>query len=121
MSGQTDHKEMQKDMQKDTQGSYGTGFVVLWTALIMAGMALEFLARLLGHTGNPTGIFHPLIPASTGILAALVILAGVFLLTGEKSRQEARLRRRGVLLIALGASMLVSFFLSKQAIPLIFG
>ncbi|MDR1014819.1 MAG: hypothetical protein LBL86_07575 [Coriobacteriales bacterium] len=110
-----------RDMQEDTQGSSGTGFVALWTALIMAGMALEFLARLLGHAGNPTGMFHPLIPASTGILAALVVLSGVFLLTGEKGRREGRIRRRGVLLVALGAVMLASFFVFKQAIPLIFG
>jgi prepilin signal peptidase PulO-like enzyme (type II secretory pathway) len=109
---------------KDNQESkdYGSPrFVALWTALILFGAVLEFFGRLFGYADNPLSIFHPLIPALTGMAAALIILAGYFTVTSKQARQTAMTRRKGVLLITLGATMLVGFFIFKRAIPLIFG
>ncbi|MDR1185344.1 MAG: hypothetical protein LBK67_11195 [Coriobacteriales bacterium] len=101
---------------------YGSArFITLWTVLIMLGMALEFLGRLFGYADNPLAFYHPVIPALTGIVAAVVILSGYFTLTGKRAKQQTMTRRTGVLLIALGASMLIGFFLFKQMIPQIFG
>jgi hypothetical protein len=102
-------------------GYGGTGFIVAWTVLIMLGMAVEFLGRFFGYTDNPLAMYHPLIPAFTGILAAFIILAGYFTLISRQAKQRAMTRRTGVLLITLGISMLIGFFIFKQIIPLIFG
>jgi hypothetical protein len=113
---------MMAEYDTDKGRSYGSaGFIALWTALIMLGMVVEFLGRFFGYVNNPLAIFHPLIPALTGIVAALVILAGYFTLTGKRAKHEVMARRTGVLLIVLGASMLVCFFIFKQVIPLVFG
>jgi hypothetical protein len=102
--------------------TYGSmGFIAAWTLLIILGMAVEFLARFFGYAENPADFFHPLIPAFTGIIAALIVLVGCLTLANEKAKQASMVRRKGVLLIMLGGFMLASFFASKQAIPLIFG
>jgi hypothetical protein len=106
----------------DKDASYGgTGFIVVWTLLIMLGMVVEFLGRFFGYVGNPLAVFHPLVSAFTGIMAALIILAGYFTLMSQQAKRRAMTRRTGVLLITQGASMLISFFIFKQVIPLIFG
>jgi heme A synthase len=109
------------DNQADSRVYGSTGFICLWTVLIMLGLALELAGRLFGYEDNPLVIFHPLIPAFTGIVAALIILGGYFTLTSKRARSTAMTRRAGVLLITLGGSMLVGFFIFKRAIPLIFG
>jgi prepilin signal peptidase PulO-like enzyme (type II secretory pathway) len=106
---------------RNDQDYGGVGFIIAWTILIMLGMAVEFLGRFFGYVNNPLSIYYPLISAFTGIAAAFIILAGYFILIGTRAKQKAMVRRKGVLLIALGASMLVSFFVFKQVMPLIFG
>jgi hypothetical protein len=107
---------------QDYGSDYGsTGFIARWTVLILLGLAFEFGCRLFGYADNPLGIFHPLISAFGGIIAALTILAGYFTVTGKRAKSEAMHRRVGVLLITLGGFMLVGFFIFKRAIPLIFG
>jgi hypothetical protein len=96
-------------------------FIVLWTVLIMLGLAAEFLGRFFGYKDNPLAIFFPIVSAFGGIMAALIVLAGVMTLMGKRAQQQTMSRRTGVLLITLGGVMLVGFFIFKQTIPLIFG
>jgi hypothetical protein len=106
----------------ENKQNYGSaGYIAWWTILIMLGMAVEFLGRLFGYADNPLAVFHPLIPAFTGIAAALIILAGCFGLMNKRAKHDVMAKRTGVLLIVLGASMLISFFIFRQVIPLIFG
>jgi hypothetical protein len=101
---------------------YGSAkFITLWTVLIMLGMVFEFFGRLFGYADNPLAFSYPPIPAFTGIVAAIIILSGYFTLTGKRAKQQTMTRRTGVLLITLGTSMLIGFFLFKQMIPQIFG
>jgi hypothetical protein len=101
---------------------YGTTrFIVLWTLLIMLGIILEFFGRFFGYAGNPLSIFHPFIPALTGIIAAIILLAGYFTFTGKRAKQDSMTRRTGMLLITLGSFMLISFFILKRVMPLLFG
>jgi hypothetical protein len=99
----------------------GTGFIVAWTVLIMFGLAFEFLGRFFGYADNPLAIFYPVISAFAGIVAALIILVGCLVLTGARAKQSSMTRRTSILLITLGSTMLVGFFVFKQIIPLIFG
>jgi predicted small integral membrane protein len=96
-------------------------FITLWTVLIMLGLAAEFIGRFFGYEDNPLAIYHPIISALGGIVAAFIILAGVMTLMGKNAQQQTMSRRRSVLLITLGGAMLIGFFIFKQAIPLIFG
>jgi uncharacterized membrane protein len=108
--------------QKDTDQNYGdTGFITLWTILIMLGLVFEFFGRLIGYADNPLSFFHPGISAFAGIVAAIIVLVGYLTLTNAQAKQETMTKRKGVLLITLGAFMLVGFFLFKRVIPLIFG
>jgi hypothetical protein len=107
--------------QKDGQDYGSARFIALWTLLIMSGMVFEFFGRLIGYADNPLAFFHPGISAFTGIVAAIIMLAGYLTLTNARARQNTMIRRKGVLLIALGAFMLVGFFAFKQIIPLLFG
>ncbi|MDR0347079.1 MAG: hypothetical protein LBH56_01720 [Coriobacteriales bacterium] len=99
----------------------GAGFIITWTIVIMLGLAVEFLGRFFGYANNPLAMFHPVVPAFTGILAAIIVVSGCLMLTGKGAKQQSMTRRTSVLLIALGASMLLAFFLFKQVMPLIFG
>ncbi|MDR1082307.1 MAG: hypothetical protein LBL27_00345 [Coriobacteriales bacterium] len=107
--------------QKESQDYGNTGFIVSWTILIMFGLIFEFFGRLVGYANNPLSFFHPGISAFSGIVAAIIILAGYLTLTSARAKQRTMTRRKGVLLIALGAFMLVGFFIFKQVIPLVFG
>ena len=101
--------------------SYGdSAYIVKWTIIILLGLLLEFIARFLGYADNPLAFYHPLIPAFTGISAALIILVGYFVLMGAKAKTDSMSRRNGVMIIVLGLLMLISFFLFKEIIPLVF-
>jgi hypothetical protein len=106
---------------QDSKDLGSARFITLWTVLIMLGLVLEFFGRLFGYADNPWHFSTAAIPALTGIIAAIIILFGYLTLTGKRAKQQTMTRRTGVLLIALGASMLVGFFLFKQMIPQIFG
>jgi hypothetical protein len=109
-------------VEDNREQSYGSpGFIAAWTVLILLGILIEFIARFFGYADNPLAVFHPLIPAFTGIMAALIILAGYFTVSGKRARHSTMTRRTGVLLVILGSAMLISFFAFKQVIPLIFG
>ena len=86
----------------------------------MLGLFVEFFARFLGYADNPLNFYHPLIPAFTGISAALIILAGYFAFLNVKSRQDSMHRRTAVMVIVLGILMLGSFFIFKEIVPMIF-
>jgi len=100
---------------------YGTTrYTVTWTILILFGIVVEFVARLLGYADNPFAFYHPLIPAFTGISAALIILMGYFSLMSEKAKKSSMARRNGVMIIVLGSLMLICFFVFSKIIPMIF-
>jgi hypothetical protein len=107
--------------QNGNQNYGSTGFIALWTTLIMLGLVFEFIGRLIGYENNPLAFFHPGVAAFTGITAAFIVLAGYFILANARTKQGPLARRKGVLLIILGGFMLVGFFAFKQIIPLIFG
>ena len=102
--------------------NYGDSrYIVTWTVVFALGLTLEFFARFLGYADNPLAFYHPLIPAFTGISAALLILVGYFVLMAEKAKKNSMARRNGVMIIVLGTLMLASFFIFKQIMPMIFG
>jgi hypothetical protein len=107
--------------QKESRDYGNAGFIASWTILIMLGLVFEFFGRLIGYVDNPLSFFHPGISAFAGIAAAIIILAGYLTLTNARAKQKTMIRRKGVLLIVLGAFMLVGFFIFKQVIPLVFG
>ena len=101
---------------------YGdTRYIAIWTTVFVLGLVLEFFARLLGYADNPLNFYHPLIPAFTGVSAALLVLAGYFVLADEKTKGSSMAKRNGVLIVILGILMLAAFFIFKEIIPLIFG
>ncbi|MDR2197597.1 MAG: hypothetical protein LBO07_06525 [Coriobacteriales bacterium] len=106
---------------REHTGTGSVAYIALWTTLIMLGLVVEFLGRFFGYAGNPLAIFHPLIPALTGISAAFVVLAGYFTLVGKRAKRSVMTKRTGVLLVMLGAFMLAGFFVFRQVIPLVFG
>jgi hypothetical protein len=87
----------------------------------MLGIIGEFIARFFGYTDNPLAFSYQGIPLFAGTLAAMIIIYGYFALIGKKAKQSTTARRKAVLLIVLGGFMLISFFLSRQIVPLIFG
>lgn len=110
------------ETQQNAQGQKGSPqYIVIWTVILILGMTLEFIARVFGYDQNPFGYFHPLIPAFTGILAALIILTGYFMLVSKKAKLDSLVKRNGVLCVILGIMMLACFFIFKEAIPNLFG
>jgi len=100
---------------------YGNArFINTWTILILSGLVIEFVARLLGYDENPLDFYHPLIPAFTGISAALLVLAGYFMLMSEKAKQSSLYRRNGAMVVITGVLMLGAFFLFKEIVSMIF-
>ena len=100
---------------------YGNArYINTWTILVLSGLVIEFIARFLGYETNPLNFYHPLIPAFTGISAALLVLAGYFMLMSEKAKQSSMYRRNGVMVVITGLLMLGGFFLFKEIVPLIF-
>jgi len=114
-------QEMEVSPSKEDKVYGSSRYVVTWTVVLMLGMSLEFLARLLGYENNPFSYFHPLIPAFTGILAALIIMSGYFVLVNKKAKLNSLYKRNGVMLVILGVLMLACFFMFKEVIPQIFG
>ncbi|MDR2109177.1 MAG: hypothetical protein LBP28_06945 [Coriobacteriales bacterium] len=112
--------DQQKTHQKD-QDAGSTGFIAAWTLLIMLGLAVEFFGRLLGYEGNPLAVHYPWAAMFAGMAAVVIVLAGYFTLAGKQAKQSTMSRRKGVLLLTLGAFMLAGFFIFKQVIPQIFG
>jgi len=104
-----------------SEQQYGNArYIRTWTILVLSGLAIEFVARFLGYDANPLNFYHPLIPAFTGISAALLVLAGYFMLMSEKSKQSSIYRRNGVMVVITGLLMLGGFFMFKEIVPLIF-
>jgi len=95
-------------------------FINTWTILVLSGLVIEFIARFLGYETNPLDFYHPLIPAFTGISAALLVLAGYFMLMSEKAKQNSLYRRNAVMVAITGVLMLGGFFVFKEIMPLIF-
>ena len=108
---------------KDTgRQEYGSPrYIITWTIVVALGLVVEFFSRFLGYENNPLAFYHPLIPAFTGISAALIILAAYFFLMSDKTKKDSLRRRNGVMIVLLGLLMLGSFFIFKEIMPLIFG
>ena len=108
--------------EQNSRQEYGDSrYIITWTSIFALGLVIEFLSRFLGYDNNPLNFYHPLIPAFTGISAALIILAGYFVLMSERTKKDSIRRRNGVMIVVLGVLMLGSFFIFKEMIPLIFG
>jgi len=113
--------EDQESIQELRTQQYGNSrYIVVWTVVIMLGLALQFFARVLGYEDNPLNFYHPLVPAFTGVSSAVLVLVGYFILMNEKAKKSSMTRRNGVLIVILGLSMLGAFFICKEIIPLIF-
>ncbi|MDR2492387.1 MAG: hypothetical protein LBD25_02835 [Coriobacteriales bacterium] len=103
-------------------GTYGgSGYIVVWTLLIIAGMAFEFAGRFFGFEDNPSHFYHSWIPLLTGVASCMVIAAGYLVLTGRRAKSAPMRRRNGVLLLVLGGFMLLSFFAFKEVVLRLFG
>ena len=92
-----------------------------WLGLLSLGLALEFVGRIFGFRENPFGVWLEILPlfATTG--SAVIIIYGAFQLMSAWSARDLAVFRRGLLIILVGGSMLVSSMFSKSIVAQIFG
>ena len=95
--------------------------ISLWVGLICLGFVIELLGRIIGGQYNPLGIWHEWAPLASTILAALIVLFGIYQIVVARERRETLRNRRGFLIALLGASMLASSYICKTIVPILFG
>ena len=93
----------------------------MWLVLIGLGLALEFIGRFFGFQQNPLGIWLDLAPLLTTIIAATLIIYGVFQLMRDWAAKNLGGFRVALLTMLLGSSMLVASMISKSIVRLMFG
>ncbi|MDR0459735.1 MAG: hypothetical protein LBG68_04655 [Coriobacteriales bacterium] len=101
--------------------SYKRTSSAMWMVLIGLGFALEFTGRFIGLRSNPLGIWLDLAPLLTTIIAATLIIYGVFRLMRDWAAKNLSGFRVALLTILLGSSMLVASMVSKSIVNLMFG
>ena len=93
----------------------------LWMALLALGFIYEFIGRLFGFRGNPTGLWLEIAPLLTTLSAALVIIYASFELMGAWTKRSLMDFRRSLLTMTLGTSMLIGSMVCKSIVRLLFG
>lgn len=112
----------QAEPQSVHQAQAGTRVrVPLWVGLICLGFVIELLGRLVGSQDNPLGIWHEWAPLASTILAALVVLLGLYQIVIARERRDTLRNRHGVLITLVGASMLASSYICKTIVPILIG
>ncbi|MCL1879996.1 MAG: hypothetical protein FWF71_05190 [Actinomycetia bacterium] len=101
--------------------SYDHKTATFWTALIGFGLVFEFLGRLFGLQGNPTGLWLEFIPLLSTVISALIILFAVLRLMPAWSMRNLANFRQSVLMILLGTTMLVGSMACKPIVAAVFG
>ena len=101
--------------------SYRRTSSTMWMVLIGLGFALEFTGRFFGLRSNPLGIWLDLAPLLATIIAATLIIYGVFRLMRDWVAKNLGGFRVALLTILLGSSMLVASMISKSIVNLMFG
>jgi hypothetical protein len=101
--------------------SYKRTSSAMWMVLIGLGFALEFTGRFIGLRQNPLGIWLDLAPLLTTIIAATLVIYGVFRLMRDWAAKNLGGFRVALLTILLGSSMLVASMVSKSIVNLMFG
>jgi len=100
----------QKASQKEQKLYAGTGFVVLWTVLMSASLALAFAGRIFGYIDGPLFVSIT-IPLFVGVSSAILIIVGGFLFLRSLAKGDALGKRTSVMVMVLGACTLAAHFI----------
>lgn len=95
--------------------------VPVWTALFVVGIVLEGVGRFFGWRENPSHIWHEWAPLATVVLAVLICIFGYTRLARSGETPDPTRRWTGIVICALGLTMVGASFLLKFIVPALFG
>jgi Sec-independent protein secretion pathway component TatC len=93
----------------------------VWVALFVVGIAFAGAGRFFGWRENPSSIWHEWAPLATVVLAGFVCLFGYLRFAKGSESENSAKRWTGLIICALGLTMIGTSFLFKYVIPLLFG
>jgi len=93
----------------------------LWMTLVAAGFVFEFTGRFIGYRYNPLGVWLELAPLFGTVSAGAILVFGALKLMQAWTAKGLPGVRRGMLLVMLGGSMLISSMVCKSIVALVCG
>jgi hypothetical protein len=95
--------------------------VFAWVSLFVVGILLAGAGRFFGWRENPSHIWHEWAPLATVVLAVFLCIFGYFRFAKGNETQDPARKRTGIVICALGLTMIGASFLFRYAVPLLLG
>jgi hypothetical protein len=93
--------------------------VAAWVALFVAGILIAAAGRFFGWRENPSHIWHEWAPLLTAVLAVFVCFYGYLRFSKGNEANNPAKKGTGLVICALGLTMVGASFLFRYAIPLL--